>query len=301
MNKLFGLFLLALAFLPGGAEAANRFLTCNTTCTITAADTSIWGTSSGGTGASVPGSGDDVILDAGTCVGGTTCTATMGSGYNPTWNTFTMSACTASTSGCIFDANTNANTITLVSNTGYANTGAGTRTLSGGTWVLSGSAALWNTNSSATVTNAPNISYTSTSATGKQLVGGGKTYGTVTLATPVSTSEFTITNNNTIGTFTVAAPYRILFASSSNQTITTMSDITATSSTPVLFNSAGNANVTLTSANNFTCTWCGFSRFTFTGGGTFTGTNSLDFGSNSGITITPPSGGGGGGGRIIGG
>jgi len=112
MKKLFGFALLALAFLaPDLAQAANRFLTCTTACTITAADTSIWGTASGGTGASVPGSGDAVILDGNTCVGGTTCTATMGAAYNPTWQSFDMSACTASTSGCIFDANTNSKTM----------------------------------------------------------------------------------------------------------------------------------------------------------------------------------------------
>src|SRR3954469_16922347 len=104
LRILLALHIAGHQFIPGIAEAANRFLTCTTTCTITAADTSIWGSVSGGTGASVPSTFDDVILDAGTCVAGTTCTATMGAAYNPTWQSFTMSACTASTAGCIFEA-----------------------------------------------------------------------------------------------------------------------------------------------------------------------------------------------------
>src|SRR6185369_2856541 len=138
MRQLAPLILWLLLCLP--AEAANRFLTCAVTCTITAADTTIWGTTSGGTGASVPGSSDAVILDAATCVGGVTCTATMGAGYNPTWQSITMGACTASTTGCIFDWSANNNNVTLSAATGLNNNNTGTRTLNmgAGNWTFTG-------------------------------------------------------------------------------------------------------------------------------------------------------------------
>jgi hypothetical protein len=305
LKSLFGLFLLALAFLaPQGAEAANRFLTCTVTCTITAIDTTIWGSTSGGTGASVPGTGDSVILDAATCVGGVTCTATFGSGYNPTWISLDMSACTASTSGCILDANTNGNTITLTnSGNAYINTGSGTRTLSGGTWVLSGNAASWNIASTGTVTNAPSINYSGSGGTTRRVFisAGTKTYGTLTIAS--STSAFNFAQGAaTIGTLTIAPNNRIYAQSGTTIIVTTLTNLTGSSSAQTIF-TADNpqfAGPIFSSANNWTCTWCGFSGMNFTGGGTFSATSSADYGANSGITITAPSGGSCPG-RIIGG
>src|SRR6476620_2626099 len=188
MNKLFGLFLLAFAFLaPDVAQAANRFLTCATTCTITAIDTSIWGTTTGGTGASVPGASDDVILDGATCVGGTTCTATMGAGYNPTWISVTQSACTASTAGCILDLSANNNNVTVTGSNCYTNTGAGTRTINmgSGTWTCSNNSAIYSINASLTYTQgASTIAFTGTGGTSsRRLTGGaGKTFNIVTVA-----------------------------------------------------------------------------------------------------------------------
>lgn len=303
MNKLFGLFLLAVAcWVPDVASAANRFLTCNTTCTITAADTSIWGTTTGGTGASVPGTSDDVILDGATCVGGTTCTATFGPGYNPTWISLTMSACTASTSGCILEANTNGNTITLTSNgNAYINTGSGTRTLSGGTWVLSGTASVWNIAASGTITNNPSVTFSGTTGISRRtFTTGGKTYGTVTVVS--SSAPTNITGAATIGTFTVSAPNWIGLGASTTLTVTTFNNVSGNSSSQALFISENPQTgiATIASANNWTCDWCGFAYMTFSGGGTFSGTNSFKFGNVTGITVTAPSGGAGGG-RIIGG
>jgi len=300
MKKYLFLIALWLAFLiPDLAQAANRFLTCATTCTLDASNTAIWGTVSGGTGASVPGSGDDVIFDAGTCVGGTTCTGTFGAGYNPTWLSLTMSACTATTSGCIIDANTNTNTITLTSATGYVNSGSGTRTLSGGTWVLSGTTTTWNLAASATVTNSPSVNFSSSSGNSRSFTGGGKTWGTITVgASGSNPNGFTFqSGNNTINTLTITPPNRISINNATN-TVTTMTNIVGSSSQEVLF-STFNGTSTFAITNNFSCSWCGIQGYTFSGG-THSAPNSFDFGGNSGIAITAPSAGGGGG-RIIGG
>src|SRR6185312_14968270 len=115
MNRLFGLLLLALAFLASAApaEAANRFAVCSTTCTWDNTSTAMWSTTSGGaTGASAPTASDAVIIDAATCVGGTTCTITTFAGTISVQN-ITWGACTASTTGCIVKADTNNTNFTI--------------------------------------------------------------------------------------------------------------------------------------------------------------------------------------------
>lgn len=299
MKKLLGIILLGLAFFaPDLAQAASRYLTCTTACTITAADQTIWCSDAGRTTCtvSVPTTTDDVILDASTCVGGTTCTATFGAGYNPTWISVTMSACTASTSGCILDANPNGNTITLTGANALINSGAGTRTVSGGTWVLSGNTAIMNFSATATVTNSPSISFTGTGGTStsrKDFLGGGKTYGTVSFSGNANAVVRT-GGSNTIGTLTVNGPNRVYWSAGTTNTITTITNISASSSSPVLFTSDNPVTGvgTLSSGNNWACDWCGFYGMTFSGAGTFSATNSLDFGGNTNIAITPPSGGG---------
>lgn len=303
MNKLFGLFILALAcWAPDLAQAAARFAVCTTTCTWDNSSTAMWSTTSGGaTGASAPTSSDDVTLDAATCVGGTTCTITTFAG-TISINSLTMSACTASTSGCILEASTNNTNFTIAGS--HTNTGAGARTINmgTGTWTFTGASSLWNVNASLTLSAASStINLSSGSPAVRQFVGGAKTYGTVIISGGAN-SFLTLTSAaGTFGTFTVGAPNRIWMPAGQTHTFTTITTVTGTSSTPVLFASTGNTAVTFSSPNNWTCDWCGFSYTTFSGGGTFSASNSLSFGNNTGITISPPSGGGGGGGRIIGG
>jgi hypothetical protein len=304
MNKLFGLILLALAFLPGGAEAANRFAVCATTCTWDNSSTAMWSTSSGGaTGAAAPTSSDDVILDAATCVGGTTCTITTFAGTISVAN-LTQSACTASTAGCILDAATNNTNFVISGSTGYANTGSGTRTLNmgTGTWTISGNTGSWNIAASMTLSAASStIEFTGAAAASRTFAGGAKTYGTVMVsAIGTGIGQFAFTASNTFGTLTVSAPNRLSFGNGTTQTITTLTNISGSASSPTLI--SGNVAFgvgAIASANNWVCDYCGLTNMSFSGGGTFSATNSYDFKNNSGITITPPAGTGGG--RIIGG
>lgn len=93
-----------------------------------AVDTSIWSATSGGaTGASVPGPGDDVIMDGNS--GGGTVTL----GYSPTVNSITMGAFTGT-----FDGGGYSPTMATLSVSG---TGARTLTMGAGTWTLTGNAA----------------------------------------------------------------------------------------------------------------------------------------------------------------
>ena len=301
MRKLLGLTLLWIAFIaPDVVQAASRFAVCTVTCTWDNTDTSMWcATDTGCTGASAPTSADDVTLNANTCVGGVTCTITTFAG-TISINTLIQSACTASTTGCILDASANNTSFTIAGTNCYVNTGSGTRTLNmgNGTWTCSGNSAVWNIVASMTLnSNSSTLAFTGAAASARSFTGGGKTYNIVTISAAGSNANtFTFqTGNNTFNTLTIAAPNRIS-SNTTTQTITTLTNVTGSSSQQVLFTTF-NGNSTISSANNWTCEWCGIQGYTFSGGGTFSAPNSFNFGNNSGITITPPLGGS----RFIGG
>lgn len=311
MNKLFRILLalhIALyQFIPDLAQAANRFLTCATTCTITAADTSIWGTASGGTGASVPGSGDDVIMDGGTCVGTTTCTATFGSGYNPTWRSITWGACTASTTGCILDASVNNNSFTLTGGTGviFSGTGIGTRKWLSGT----GTYAITSTNangcfSMATTTNDQGsvfsgATWTCSGATtsGRTWAGGGFSFGPTTFNANSSGGSTFISGVNTFASLTFGAPNYIIFPSGTTTVsgALTVSGGTSTSLVALLATSV-DTPITLSLGSASSGSWTTWRAITTSGAAAFTGTNCLDLGrntfANGGACNAPTPGGG---------
>lgn len=297
-------FLLLAIFLllPLSAEAANRFLTCPTTCTITAIDTTIWGTTSGGVGASVPGSGDAVILDAATCVGGVTCTATMGAGYNPTWQSLTGGTCTASTTGCILDFSVNNNSPTLGT---FDYSGTGTRTLSmgNGTWTITGTTAqVWGT---VTVTNftlnanSSTVVFSATATGSRQLSFGAKTYNNITVNNAAASTFLIDMGSSAAATFNnltftnvraIRLPQGVTFIISGTLTY----DGTSTQQGTMYSTSAV---TTLSVANANTLNWVLLQNITKAGAGSITAVNSFDGGGNTGITITGPAGGRG----IIGG
>lgn len=307
MNLVRRLFLLLALLFAAQADAASRFGVCVTACTWDASDTTMWSATSGGTtGASVPGSGDTVTFDAATCVGGVTCTITVNATINVT--SITAGACTASTTGCILDFSVNNNNVTAST---VSFSGSGTRNIKGGTgtWTITSGAAA-NVYDNTTVTNetlaftTTTLTFSANTTSQRAFNGGGKSYGTVNIASNSNHASFRITGgNNTFGTLTVAAGTAILFGANTTQTITNAFALAGTSSLPILIapDSMSTGGITIsTPSGTATLDWGGAVRATFSGGATFNATNSLDFGGNSGITITPPSTGGGGG-RIIGG
>lgn len=315
MNKLFGLFLLAVAFLaPVGAEAANRFAVCTTTCTWDNSSTAMWSTASGGaTGASAPTSADAVIIDAATCVGGTTCTITTFAGIISA-QTITWGACTASTTGCIIDASAN-NTNFTISSAGadaFSGTGTGTRKWLGGT----GTYALTNSGTNdcidmSTTTNDQgsvfsgatwSCSGTSSSAT-RNWNGGGFSYGPTTFNANTSRGALGIGGSNTFASLTINGPQQIIVGA--NQTITGALTLTGVSnSQPVQFNSNSLSTArTISIGSASTGTWASLRDITTSGAAALTVSNCFDNGNvtlaNGGACNTPA--GGAAGGKIIGG
>ena len=306
--------LLALALLvcASAAEAANRFAVCTTTCTWDASDTSMWSTTSGGgTGASVPGTGDAVVFDAATCVGGTTCTVTVN--VTVAVQSITMGACTASTNGCILDFDTNDNNITLSAQTGMSCSGTGTRTLSmgSGTWTFNSGAAgtIW---SCATVTNmtcncsAATMVMGATGVTGLQTFSGGgltgaNKYGTLSIGANSSLGTFSITGANQFVGLSIAAPNYVTLPNAATTIIDTAPTFTGgsvSSLRTLISNSTAVATISIASGT-MSSTWTAFRQITCSGGATYAATDSFDLGITTTCNITAPTVGGGGG-RCIG-
>lgn len=289
------------------ALAASRFAVCTTTCTWDGASTAMWSASPGGaTGASVPGSGDTVTLDAATCVGGTTCTITVNTTVNVT--SITMGACTASTSGCVLDFSANNNGVTLQT---FSNSGTGTRTLNmgNGTWnITSNSFTVFDQTTPTNLTfnaNSSTLQFTSTPGTSqRQFATGNKNFNVVVINEGASANHaaFIIAGTTTIATLTVTSTRWLAFSSGGGATITNGLTFNGSSGAPVIlsYNATSGSNTTLTSANPFNLTFACIYNVTIAGGGSLTATNSFDCGGNTGsVSISPPSSGTGG--KVIGG
>lgn len=264
-------------------------------------NTNNWVTTTGGTnyGQTVPVSADDVFFDANS--GGNTVTVTVNT--NPTINSMTM----GNFDGTLdFSANNNSPTMTA-----FTPSGTHTRTLNmgNGTWTINSSGSTASTPwDNTTVTgftlnaNSSTLVINNSGTGSRTFAGGAKTYNILSLG--ASSGVFQISGGNTFAQFLVAAPQQLLFPGANTiQTITTAPTWTGTAATPILVNNTSptaGATITVTSGT-MTVTWGAIWRMTFNGGATFTGTNSLDMGGNTGMTITPPQATGSGGGSLIGG
>ncbi len=306
-RTLLGLILLLASAV--GAHAANRFAVCTVTCTWDNSSTAMWSaTSGGGTGASVPGTSDAVILDAATCVGGVTCTITVNT--TVAVQSITMGACTASTTGCILDFSANNNNVTVTATLGMGISGSGTRTINmgSGTFTLSGNGgSVWDM---ATVTNLTLNAGGSTvlfSGTGNQGFSfGTKSMNIVTIGS--RTGMLHVTDNSgahTVATLNIIAPNTFYPAQNVTTTITNAMNFVGTQLQPIFIKIPDPSSAvivsTISSASTSTCTWCAIRNITFTGAGTFTANNSFNLQDNIGITFNGPSPFGGSGGCILGG
>lgn len=311
MNKLFGLFFLAVAFLvPNAAFSANCFWVGGTASwdgTNTGGGGSggiKWASGTGGsspcagggTGGS-PSTGDTATFDANS--GGGTVTVNT---------TVAIQSITAGAFTGTLDFNTNNNNVT-VSATGQAVnfSGTGTRTINigSGTWTLSGGGN-WElpttTNLTGTFSNAAIVMNGAIAS--RSFSGGGQTYGSLTIGSNSSQGSTGFTGANTFASITCASGNLLMFPQGTTTTISGALTLTGTSSAPAgLISNALTTNITTISVGSASSIdWAGIGGVTRTGAGTLTATNSLNMGRNTSFTsITPPSGGGGGGGRIIGG
>jgi hypothetical protein len=302
MNKLLGLFLLALAFLaPGVANATN--------CTWFSGsgninDTTKWFAATNGTGGACAAAGgwpnssaDNAIFDANSGSGTITRNVnwTVGS-INPQASTLTIGNSTDTATVQVGTLQNSAATVRVL-NMGASTWTCGFATTQSCAWFNGGAGLTFNANTSTLVFAG------STTASASNIQTGNFTYNVVTFNPDVALGRGAAWNGApTITTLNIGSPNYFVFTQSQTTTITNLNFTGGTPSITAMVNftsgSLGNA-FTFSLANPTTCNYCTFKDMTATTSA-ITGTNSLNFGGNMNITaITPPSIGGGGGGRIM--
>ncbi len=310
MNKLFGLLLLALTLLPGGAEAANCFWFGGTG---NINDTTKWfAATNGGGGACAAAGGwpnstaDNATFDINS--GGGTITR------NVNWTVATLNV--AAFTGTFGNSG---DTATVQLDT-FTNNGAGTRTVNLGasTWTCgrpSTTNCVWQVTGATNLTQNPDTSsliLENGGAAGTALCwfGSAFTYNNITF-NPSTTTLLNRagwgcnTTNLTISNLTIGSPNNIQVTGGRTWTINgTLSFSGGTSSSTSLLYIAPDSQTSpftfALSGGGATCNWCLLLGITATTNA-ITANNSLNIGRNTNINFTPPSGGGAATPRTIGG
>jgi hypothetical protein len=301
MNKLFGLFLLALAcWAPSAANAAACFWVGGTG---NINDTSKWMTASGGaTPCAAAGGWPNSIADTGTldaASGGGTITRNV----NWTIGTLNISAFTGTFGNTTDTATVNLNTFT--------NSGSGTRTLNLGasTWTCG-----QNTFCNWVTTGATNLTLVASTSTIVLTNFGGAfnpgatpapTYNVVTFNGGVQGTSYTWNGSGTtIPTLNINGAAYFFMQNAQSVSVTNLNFTGGSLSSWVAFaTSASNSQFTFTLANPATCSYCIFRNITTSAApNNITASQAIDNGANVNITFSSvPSGGGSCPGRIIGG
>lgn len=275
-------------------------------------DTTHWATSTGGAGSTgIPATGDSVTFDASSGGGVVTCDVVSG---------LSLLSLTAGVfAGTLDFSGTNPN-LTFTRSDGVtalnlSGIGARKYLLGSGTFTFTGTAAAvafdigTTTNLDPASDTTVSLVLTATTAVERQINGGGRTLGSLTVNANTSRGGIRIFSGNTFSSISIAAGTGYLSLPPSATTTITGSggfSLAGTTSNPILVSpgtlNTGVATLSLSSGTS-TPSWASFMSITTTGAGALAATNSLDLGRNTldtGDTITAPSGGGGssGGGMI---
>ncbi len=169
----------------------------------------------------------------------------------------------------------------------------------GGTMTIGGNAGnnqtIWNFNGVSGLTftkNSANIVVLTPSGTiaGWAMFPGGLTYNGITFNATTSNAVITINGNNTFSNFTINSGWNIILLTSTTTTISNAFTWVGTQTNPIFFGTMGTNQCTLSVPTGAcTLTWGGLGQVVASGGATFTATNTLNFGDNTGWSITPPS------------
>ena len=206
---------------------------------------------------------------------------------------------------CTLDFSVNNPSMTLA---GFSSNGSSVRTLKmgSGTFHMQGNNVSWGFGTTTNLTFTPGTFTLAFDGGGgnKSWNTGGKTYPNVSFSTTITTFAPVVTSSGsaTITNLTMAANVRWEITAPNTMTITNAYTLAGSSATsPIIIENSSNATGVATisiASGTATCNWCIIQGITFSGGATFTATNSFGY-NTTGITVTGPSGGGGG--HIIGG
>lgn len=317
MKKLFGLFLLVLAFLAPSAANAVTCFWVGSTATWDNTNTGgggaggiKWASATGGgttcagagTGGS-PGAADIATFD-GASGGGTVTVAATINGSN-TVNQIAAGAFTGTLDFSVNNPNITATGAFIFSGTGNPRKflmGTGTFTFTNTAGTVFDLATITNMDVTSDFSTAT-YTLTATATANRNFSGGGRTYGPLIISTNSSRGLFNLVGANTFASISLAAGTTVSFPTAATTTITTAPTWVGTASLPIGLVSSSTANAPTISVPSGTVslTFGALTQIIGTGGATFSATNSYDLGRNTGWSITPPSVGGGGGGKIIGG
>lgn len=311
MNKLFGLFFLALAFLaPDLAQAATCFWVGGPG-TWNASNTTSWASGTGGTPGTcaatgnIPKQATDVATFDGASGGGTVT-------VDSTINGVTMAGITAGAFTGTLDFSVNNPSLTLTTSLSLTGSGARKILLGSGTFTLTGAATIFDlgttTNLDPTSVLTAPIVFSGSTAFARIFSGGGRTYGSLTIATNSSQGPVNIGGNNTFASISLAAGTTLGLSQGSTTTITNAGSLgTGSSSSPIMVTAnrfdSNPSTATISFSGAVTADWVGLNGIITTGAGSFAGNNCLNFGRvtlDGGDTCAAPSGGSCPG-RIIGG
>lgn len=271
---------------------ANRFWVGGTG-TWNNSNTTSWSTTTGGGGgASVPGTGDVAIFDGSSGGGTVTVDSPNGAGVV----TVQQITCGAFTGTLDFSANNNNVTLSVA----FSGTGSGTRTinLGSGTWTFTttGPANVWDltTTTGLTLSGASaNMVLSGNISGSRSFVGGGQSYGSLTVQSNTLRGIVTVTGANTFGSLSLAAGTTMNFGASTTHTITNGFTLAGTSSLPIALNTLNSgADATLSLGGTCTIDWGVVCRITKSGAGSLTINNGLAIGPTTNVTVNAPTGGG---------
>jgi hypothetical protein len=297
MKKLFGLFLLAVAFFAPSQASAVQCFWFGGTGNIN--DTTKWFLATNGGGGACNAAGnwpnstsDNAIFDANSGPG------TITRNVNWTISTLNIAAFTGTFGNSGDTATVNLNSFT--------NNGSGTRTLNLGasTWTCGQSGAcVWNFTGATNLTLNANTSTIAITSQGGAFNPGATpapTYNVVTFNGGVQGTSYTWNGSGaTIPTLNINGAAYFFMTNAQSVSVTNLNFAGGSLTSWIGFGTAAsNSQFTFTLANPASCSYCMFRNIT-AATSAITATNAIDNGANTNISFSPPSGGGGG--RIIGG
>ncbi len=201
------------------------------------------------------------------------------------------------TSG-IFDAGTNTVAITACR---FVLSGAVTRSVILGGLVkiggnLGNSQTIWGAGTTTGLTftkNSANIEIVALAgavASGQIFDGGGLTYNDLTLDATSAVTYLNVTGANTFAHLAVNPGWGLILPGSTTTTVSNAFTLAGTRTNPIGIVSSSNVVTTISVASGAcTLTWGSLMGVFAVGGATFTATNVLDCGQNSGWSISPPA------------
>lgn len=203
------------------------------------------------------------------------------------------------TSG-IFDANGGAGGPFALTCCQISITGSTTRSMILGGLVkvggnVSNNALVWNANTTTLLTftkNSANLEILVPTSViqGYRLDLGSLTYNTITVDAASSQTALNFPSSGTLTTLAVGSGWTMLLTAGITLTVTNAFSFVGVQANPISILSTGQTPATISVASGAcTLSWGALYGITGSGGATFTATNTLNLGTNSGWSITPPA------------